>query len=158
MTARPERVEQERASGRSSLVACAREAPNQLLCREVNERGYAEALLSEGDAEAISFVCECGQRGCDANLRLSGAAYDAVRRFPTRFLLAARHASASDERVVADSGDYLVVEKVGPSARVAITLDPRKRQLAGARLAAREPVRPDGGEEVCRLRGAVTTG
>lgn len=156
MTARPGRPEQETVSERCLGDARACGVPNQLLCREVNERLYAEALLRREGGEAVSFVCECGQRGCEASLRLTGAAYDGVRRFPTRFLLAARHASAADERIVADSGEHVVVEKVGPSALVAITLDPRKRQLGGARPAARERAATERAE-VCQLRESVTT-
>jgi hypothetical protein len=48
-----------------------------------------------------------------------------VRRFPTRFLVRANHLGL-DERIVQETPEYVVVEKVGPGATAAISHDPRK--------------------------------
>ena len=105
--------------------------PNQLLFREANEQLFhAHPRLGEG-SETLSLLCECQRRSCVENLRLTRTAYDAVRRFPTRFLLDPEHVLTLDERVVEAASGYVVVEKVGTSAQLAIRLDPRKRRPLG---------------------------
>ena len=97
-------------------------ARRQLVLRELNEqiRGLAKRFGVEGELE---LVCECGD--CVGRLSTSVEIYERVRRFPTRFLILARHAG-EDERVVEKLERSAVVEKVGPSAAWAILFDPRK--------------------------------
>ncbi len=74
-------------------------------------------------------VCECDRRSCARSVRLSVAQYEASRRqFPTRFLMKPGHSNLEDERVVEEHEAFVVVEKIGPSAQIAIRLDPRKRR------------------------------
>ncbi len=100
--------------------------PNQLLFRELNEQLYLR-----GGAHgfgAIELVCECDRRGCEERLRIARTDYDATRRFPTRFLVLPGHEALYDERVVEDHGGFVVVEKTGATAPMAIRLDPRRRE------------------------------
>jgi hypothetical protein len=103
--------------------------PSQLLFREANEQ-----ILLRRDPECpashtvIEAICECERRSCLKALRLSRAEYETIRQFPTRFLLAPGHSSLSDERIVEQRPGYVVVEKTGVPAQLAIRLDPRRRR------------------------------
>jgi hypothetical protein len=102
---------------------------HQTLLREVNERieqlngGWA----SDG---ADGILCECGHPGCMEKIEIAPAAYERVRRFPTRFLVKPGHATVGSERIVEQRDGYLVVEKVGHAAETAIRLDPRRGSRA----------------------------
>ena len=109
--------------------------PSQLLFREVNEQLFLRRDPSVTDDSEIEVVCECERRSCITGVRLSVKEYEAIRRFPTRFLMRLGHSSFEDERVVEDHDGFVVVEKTGPSAQVAIRLDPRKRRQEASRAA-----------------------
>jgi hypothetical protein len=102
----------------------------QALFRDLNEeiRRIADGFAAD---EPLELVCECEHADCLARLTVSHQAYEAVRRFPTRFLIMLEHLSA-DERVVEETTGYAVVEKVGPGAQTAILLD-RRNDRAEAR-------------------------
>jgi hypothetical protein len=95
----------------------------QALFRDLNEaiRRVADGFAVE---EPLELVCECGRGNCFARLSVSHQAYEAVRRFPARFLIRVDHQSA-DERVVEEASGYAVVEKVGSGAEDAIVVDGR---------------------------------
>lgn len=97
--------------------------PGQLLFRELNEEIVARRPI--GADGTIDAVCECDRLSCTGGLRLSTEEYERVRRFPTRFAVRPGHVSP-DERVVDARPDYVVVEKLGAAARIAIRLDPRR--------------------------------
>src|SRR3954452_13611667 len=114
-------------------VQPAREAPEsdsaatgarrQVLFRDLNEEIRRIADSFDAD-EALELFCECELGDCSARLSVSHPQYEAVRRFPTRFVVLADHAS-SEERIVevlSGSGS-VVVEKVGIGARTAILHD-----------------------------------
>jgi hypothetical protein len=105
----------------------------QLLLRDVNER-IARIAASFEATEDVDFVCEC-TTGCLRAIGLSRDEYEAVRRFPTRFLMKKRHVSRDEERVVEDLAEHVVVEKVGEGARCAVELDPRRRHTLARSLA-----------------------
>lgn len=99
----------------------------QVLFRDLNEEIRRIADSFDVD-EALELCCECELGNCSVRLSVSHSQYEAVRRFPTRFLVLAEHVSR-DERVVevlSGSGG-VVVEKVGVGAQTAILGDPRKR-------------------------------
>src|SRR5919201_2969212 len=104
-------------------------ARNEALFREFNERveDMAEsfALHDEGDSLRIGFVCECGNLDCLERLELTRSAYEEVRSDPRRFVVAPGHEDMSIARVVTREEGYLVVEKIGDAAEVAIEHDPR---------------------------------
>jgi len=97
---------------------------NQVLLREVNEQ-IRSLSTSFGETGTISVVCECARDGCMVLLPVSVEDYEAVRHIPTRFFLAEGHEIAGVETVVEETPDYIVVEKTGASAPVAIRMDPR---------------------------------
>jgi len=120
----------------SASPSLASSFPSQLVFRELNED---IALRSEAPAESeehyIRVVCECQRRSCGKRLRLPFAHYESIRRFPTRFVMTHEHWAARGERVVEEHPGFVVVEKTGPEARVAIRLDPRRRWQSGTQAA-----------------------
>jgi hypothetical protein len=103
---------------------------NQALFRRVNEEVCRVAMGFAVVDEELELLCECEHGDCLARFSIALGDYEAVRRFPTRFLIKPEHVGA-DEQVVAETPGYAVVEKVGRSAVAATVLDPRE-QPAGA--------------------------
>lgn len=108
--------ETRRADGRAGSLEIAR---RQALSREINERIPAKA-----EAHELEVICECASCSFEA-LTIARHQYEAVRRFPTRFVVKPGHTAPEEERVVEEAAGYLVVEKIGPGARTAIRFDPR---------------------------------
>lgn len=105
-------------------------ARRQVLFRDLNEEIRRIADSFDADA-ALELCCEC-ELGCFARLSVSHQQYEAVRRFPTRFLVLADHVSPEERVVEVLSGtDSVVVEKIGAGARTAILGDSRKRVADG---------------------------
>ena len=102
--------------------------PNQLLFRAFNEQLHLRRVSRESGHGEIEIVCECEHHTCTRRLSLTLDDYDAIRGFPTRFVMVPGHSTADDERIVERRAGFLVVEKTGRSARVAARLDPRRHQ------------------------------
>jgi hypothetical protein len=99
-------------------------ARNQVLFREVNEqiRSLSSSVAEDGK---LAVVCECSHDNCMVLLPVSVEQYELVRRVPTRFFVSEGHNIPALERVVEQTADYVVVEKFGAAAPVAIRMDPR---------------------------------
>lgn len=71
--------------------------------------------------ERFVFVCECAQLDCIAQIELSRAEYEWVRRNPRRFFVlpTPEHVFPDAEAVVERHPHYWVVEKIGDAAAVA---------------------------------------
>ena len=94
----------------------------QSLFREVNERiGELADLRDE-----IEILCECGYEGCKERVVLTEERYEALRRIPTHFAVLPGHEIPAVERVVERHDGFVVVEKFGEGAIVAVRLDPRR--------------------------------
>lgn len=106
-------------------------ARRQVLFRDLNEEIRRIADSFDAD-EALELCCECELGECRARVFVSHQQYEAVRRFPTRFLVLADHVGPEDRIVeVLSRTDSVVVEKVGVGARTAILGDSRKRVADG---------------------------
>jgi hypothetical protein len=80
-------------------------AIKQGLLRDVNEQiARIDGYFDEG----LELVCEC-RRCCFQRISLPREEYEAIRRFPGRFLVKTGH-SSTDEQVVEEFRTYLVVE------------------------------------------------
>jgi len=101
-------------------------AHSQLLVRQLNEQ-----IRSLAGPDALDIVCECVNGSCFERLIVSLDEYEAVRRFPTRFVVKEGHVAGDIEREVVRLDGAVVVEKSGPDAEQAILFDPR-RYRAGA--------------------------
>jgi hypothetical protein len=104
-----------------------RAAQNQALYREINEQVRA---LNEGFSLLTpmgEWVCECTNATCVEHLKLSAEDYEAVRKNPTRFVVAPsdEHVFLDIEAIVAKTERYWVVTKTGPAGEVARRTDPR---------------------------------
>jgi hypothetical protein len=105
----------------------ARQAQNESLFREVNERiaslgERAEVWSPDGTFE---FMCECGERdGCGQRVRVPLAVYERVRSQDDRFLVRPGHETPELERAVEWTDEYVVVDKV-PAAEPYVEDDPR---------------------------------
>ena len=99
-------------------------ARNQALAREVNEQ-IASLSQTRDKTQLFDALCECGEIGCTRRLKLNLDAYEAVRAWPTRFVLVRGHEDGAVEEVVAEREGYVVVENKGPAAETAREADPR---------------------------------
>jgi hypothetical protein len=103
-------------------------AVNQALRREVNERiSSTNAEFGVTEPEAIAVFCECVRERCAAQVSMTLAAYELVRRFPTRFVVKAGHEVADDAHVVSEADGYVVIEARGTGGAYAVVTDPRRR-------------------------------
>lgn len=77
---------------------------HQVLRREVNERIRS---LEDGariaEPEVVDVCCECVRRDCTGRVVMTVLEYEAIRRFPSRFLIREGHEVAGEERVVAEA-------------------------------------------------------
>jgi len=63
----------------------------QALIREVNEQIHRLDPEWSSEGGRCSIICECVNSECLATIQLPSQVYAAVRRFPTRFVLAPEH-------------------------------------------------------------------
>ena len=105
----------------SSVETAAR---HQVVFREVNERiAGLTGLLN--DVGLNLLICECSDATCAEALEITQEEYETVRADPARFVVLRDHELPEVERVVADNGRYLVVEKIGAAAEIARAGNPR---------------------------------
>jgi len=106
-----------------------RRAHNETLFREVNERveevatGFSDH--GEDDGPLIGFICECGRDDCSAPVEVSHDKYEAVRSSPRRFLVVPGHEHTDAACVVERHEGFLIVEKFGEAAQIAVEHDSR---------------------------------
>jgi hypothetical protein len=100
-----------------------RVALNETTFRRVNEGIEEGRRRREG---RVTFVCECGELGCNELVELTLGEYEAVRADSRTFLVMPSHVTDIDE--LARRGDrYWVVRKPeGPLGDLADRTDPRK--------------------------------
>jgi hypothetical protein len=105
----------------------ARQAQNESLFREVNERiaklgKNAQAWSPDGTVE---FMCECGEEGgCGQRVRVPLDVYERVRSQDDRFVVRPGHETPEIERAVEWTDHYVVVDKI-PAAEPYVADDPR---------------------------------
>jgi hypothetical protein len=103
-----------------------RAARNQSLYRSVNEKIEAlnEAFSNVADVDP-EWICECKDEACIEQMRMTLGEYEAVRSRPNSFAVLPGHVDANVERVVEEADGYVVVEKIGLAAEVAVESYPR---------------------------------
>jgi hypothetical protein len=92
---------------------------------EVTFRNVNEAIDTGGRPGAAPYFCECGRVGCNQMVELTPRQYEAVRANPRRFFVLPGHEVLEAERIVADRGNHLVVEKTSAAGEIAEDTDPR---------------------------------
>jgi hypothetical protein len=105
----------------------ARQARNESLFREVNERiaKLGERAEAWSPGGTIDFLCECGVGGgCGQRVRVPVDVYERARAQDDRFVVRPGHETPEIERAVEWSDDYVVVDKI-PAAEPYVEDDPR---------------------------------
>jgi hypothetical protein len=101
-----------------------RAAENEATFREVNETLQEKAMELDLSGGRTPYLCECDDERCTQVVLLTGEEYEQVRASPRAFVLAVGHES-SDDRLVRQSPDYVVVEKTGEKAELVEQRYPR---------------------------------
>jgi len=104
-----------------------REARNQTLFREVNERieQFAARFATDGHNR---LICECGNPECTQQIEVTADEYDCVRAHASRFVVALNHENPETESIVAQNERFAVVETyAGAFSRIARETDPRSQ-------------------------------
>lgn len=99
-------------------------ARNEDRFRDANER--LRRVLSEGGSAnggRVAFLCECADRDCAEDVRLTMAEYRLVRGDPTWFVVVPGHELSDIEDVVKRGDGYLVVAKRGAAGEASRQLD-----------------------------------
>ena len=104
-----------------------RRARNEIVFREVNERveEINDRLDGTSDETPMIFVCECGNTDCHEQITMARAQYEALRANPLHFAVLPGHEDMRIARVVEQHQGFLVAEKKGEAADMAIEEDPR---------------------------------
>lgn len=125
------------SAGTGPIDGASQRSRSQFLFRQLNE----EIRSIAGDVELI-LLCECVNAECTERLAVPVPVYEAVRRFPTRFILKAGHVAEDLEREVRSEDGVVVVEKIGADAESAIMFDPRRREGRHLRLVESDADQP----------------
>ena len=100
-------------------------ARNDATSREAKAIVTAARRLPEG--ERAPFICECAEPSCRDVVRLTLAEYESVRAHATRFVVVPGHDRGAVTEQVASGPGYVVVQKLGKAATIAVELDPRSK-------------------------------
>jgi len=102
-------------------TAEARAARNENLFREVNEAiERLQRDLGEGDPSSTAhFLCECSRYRCTDRITLTLLEYEDVRAEETHFVIVPSHLNRDVERIVRETDEYAVVEKIGLAGEIA---------------------------------------
>lgn len=106
-----------------------RQARNEALAREVNERIHALDQSAAGSelVDTFGFHCECGRNGgCPERVWMTLEEYEVVRQQDDRFALVPGHETDELEHVVDRTERYVIVDKVD-AAEPFVADDPRGR-------------------------------
>ena len=97
---------------------------NEGLFRNMNEQ--LKSLADQFELEELLLVCECGNRECEARVRVPADQYEQIRADPRFFALVPGHERTDVEQVVSERDGYNVVKKHdGTPSQVAAETDPR---------------------------------
>jgi len=105
----------------------ARQARNEALFREVNERiaALGDSAAQWATDDALELLCECGAAGgCGERVRIPHTAYEQVRAQDDRFVVRPGHETPDLEYAVAWTDEYVIVDKVA-AAESLVEDDPR---------------------------------
>lgn len=86
-----------------------RQARNQALYREVNNRIAELASSLVGVGEPQSFICECSRLGCSAQVEVPPEVYAQICDKPGAFLVHPGHEDSVSEEILASQNNYAVV-------------------------------------------------
>ena len=104
----------------------ARQARNEALFREVNERIASLGERAEAwSPQGVDFLCECGEEGgCGQRVHVPMDVYHRVRGQDDRFVVRPGHETPEIEVAVEWAETYVIVDKL-PAAEPLVSDDPR---------------------------------
>ena len=105
-------------------VRLERNARNESLFRDGNERLDRLRASAEPGDPPTKFHCECGDEGCTEWVWMRLSEYEAVRSQDDRFAVVPGHETPELERVVERNAGFAIVDKV-PEAEKLVADDPR---------------------------------
>jgi hypothetical protein len=103
-----------------------RAAQNEEIFREINEKIDAGAER-HNVSSALPFHCECAAASCTETIELDPATYERIADNPLHFVVKPDHRVEEVEVVIAEHGDYVVVEKTGRAREEIEREHPRPR-------------------------------
>jgi hypothetical protein len=97
------------------------EVRNETRSRERNEWIEEIRGVIVGDPVATeTYVCECGDLTCRAQISLTRPEYEAVRGYATRFAIAIDHENPEIDQMVSEGSRFSVIQKIeGRPAQIA---------------------------------------
>jgi hypothetical protein len=113
-------------------------ANNETRFRDINERLEQGLRHVRHAPELLEFVCECGDRECEALIRLTLDEYEDVRRDSRRFAVVPGHVFPQTERVIGGNERYQLIEKFGEAVDITDAADHRAAGEPGGRRAAED--------------------
>src|SRR5688572_19394904 len=87
-------------------------ARNQVIFREVNER--LRTIADAAPDGKANYLCECTDVHCTRRIELRLFEYEEVRARGNCFFIVPGHDRPDVERIVDETGRYVVVEKIVP--------------------------------------------
>jgi hypothetical protein len=108
-------------------------ARNEMRFRDINERLEQGMRHVRHTPDLLEFVCECGDRECEALVSLTFAEYEDVRRDSRHFAVLPGHVFPDTERVIAAGDRFQVIEKFGEAVELTDAGDERVEGAGGRR-------------------------
>ena len=97
-------------------LAAERVDANQKLFRQVNERLRTLHRDFASDGLVGTFLCECADGACSAQIPVPPEVYAEVRTHANRFVVAPGHVADGRERILEARDGYAAVVKLGSGA------------------------------------------
>jgi hypothetical protein len=108
-------------SGSDGEALGVRAARNQALFRAINEE--LRGSFGEGHGSNLQITCECADTECVETLEIDLEHYTRIRDDATQFAVLPGHVYSEVEVIIAEHAGFVVVEKTGEAARVAVATD-----------------------------------
>jgi hypothetical protein len=70
-----------------------------------------ESILEDTGDDDLLFYCECANEDCHERIELTINEYEKHHKSPSRFIVKTGHNQPEIERIVAEGGTFVVVEK-----------------------------------------------
>jgi hypothetical protein len=107
-------------------ISAERAAQNQSLYRTINEKiKQLNQTFAEAGVANSEWICECADTDCTLRLEATLNEYERVRSDPRTFIVSRGHVYPEVERVLAENGRFMIVEKLDQSGQIAEALNPR---------------------------------
>ena len=100
-----------------------RQALNEALFREMNERVEERVQSVTAGVTTIQIVCECGRLDCTERITLTTTEYEQAHASGDQFTVIPGHAADDVEEIVSGNDRFEIVRKRGVASDIANDLD-----------------------------------